>query len=479
MATTPLVTRLSVIPFKRLPFICPPCLAVLHHYLILENRPMQSKKKKRRHTHPQVINPHAAGIDCGASAHYVAVPPSMSEEPVRRFSSFTHDLHALADWLTECGVETVAMESTGVYWVALYDLLEARGFEVVLVNARAVKHVPGRKSDVADCQWLQQLHSFGLLRGSFRPSADIVRLRTYLRHREKLVRLAGDQVRRMQKSLVEMNLHLHNVISDITGVTGLAIVRDIVAGDTDPRHLARHRDRRCRASHAEIEAALTGHYRPEHVFVLGQHLSLFDAVQSQLHACDEAMEALLNELAVALDTPSQPLGPPRTRFRAQQNIPRFEIRPVLHRLTGGADLTQIHAIAPYTALCLIGEIGTDMSRWPTEKHFTSWLAVSPNNKISGDRILSSTTRRSANRASALLRMAAVNVGRMDTALGAHYRRLAFRVGKAKAVTATARKLAVLIYRVLKGDFAYHDPGADAYDDQHRQRTLRTLDALKS
>ena len=270
---------------------------------------MQSKKKKRRHTHPQVINPHAAGIDCGASAHYVAVPPSMSEEPVRRFSSFTHDLHALADWLTECGVETVAMESTGVYWVALYDLLEARGFEVVLVNARAVKHVPGRKSDVADYQWLQQLHSFGLLRGSFRPSADIVRLRTYLRHREKLVRLAGDQVRRMQKSLVEMNLHLHNVISDITGVTGLAIVRDIVAGDTDPRHLARHRDRRCRASHAEIEASLTGHYRPEHVFVLGQHLSLFDAVQSQLHACDEAMDALLNELAVALDTPSQPLGP--------------------------------------------------------------------------------------------------------------------------------------------------------------------------
>ena len=328
---------------------------------------MQSKKKKRRHTHPQVINPHAAGIDCGASAHYVAVPPSMSEEPVRRFSSFTHDLHALADWLTECGVETVAMESTGVYWVALYDLLEARGFEVVLVNARAVKHVPGRKSDVADCQWLQQLHSFGLLRGSFRPSADIVRLRTYLRHREKLVRLAGDQVRRMQKSLVEMNLHLHNVISDITGVTGLAIVRDIVAGDTDPRHLARHRDRRCRASHAEIEASLTGHYRPEPVFVLSQHLSLFDAVQSQLHACDEAMEALLNELAVALDTPSQPLGPPRTRFRAQQNIPRFEIRPVLHRLTGGADLTQIHAIAPYTALCLIGEIGTDMSRWPTEQ----------------------------------------------------------------------------------------------------------------
>ena len=437
---------------------------------------MTSKPPSQRQTKhtPGVLNAHAGGIDCGATAHYVAVDPSACEEPVRRFTSFTHDLRALADWLSECGVKTVAMESTGVYWIALYDLLEERGFEVLLVNARAVKHVPGRKSDVADCQWLQQLHSFGLLRGSFRPSADILSLRTVLRHREKLVRLSGDHVRRMQKSLVEMNLHLHNVISDITGVTGLAIVRDIVAGHTNPKQLAHHRDPRCRASEAEIEASLTGYYRTEQVFVLGQHLALFDAIQAQVSACDEQIQARLLELAGALEAPQQPIEPPRTKFRTQQNIPRFEIRSVLHHLTGGTDLTQIHAIAPYTALCLISEIGTDMSRWPSAKHFTSWLAIAPNNKVSGDRILSSRTRPSANRASALLRLAAVNIGRMDTALGAYYRRLAYRLGKPKAVTATARKIAVLIYRALKGEIIYQDPGASAYEELHRHRTLRNI-----
>ena len=348
--------------------------------------------------------------------------PALTEEPVRRFTSFTHDLHALADWLDECGVETVAMESTGVYWIALYEILEARGFEVVLVNARAVKHVPGRKSDVADCQWLQELHGFGLLRGSFRPAGEIARLRTYLRHRDKLVRQIGDYVRRMQKSLVEMNPHLHNVISDITGLTGLRVLCDIVAGDTDPKVLATHRHERCHASEAEIEASLTGHYRPEQVFVLGQHLALYDACQLQLRACDREVESYLEELARATEPPSLALRAPRTRFRRRANAPRFDIRPLLHQLTG-TDLTQIDAIGPYTALGLVSEIGTDMSGWPSEKHFTSWLTLSPNNKISGDRILSSRTRPSASRAAALLRLSAVTVGRSDTALGAYYRRL--------------------------------------------------------
>lgn len=440
--------------------------------------PGKSKSKARKSTtgrgaRLRRVNPNSAGIDCGASAHYVAVSPSVAEEPVRRFTSFTHDLHALADWLEECGVETVAMESTGVYWIALYEILEARGFEVVLVNARAVKHVPGRKSDVADCQWLQELHSFGLLRGSFRPAAEIAHLRTLLRHREKLVHQIGDHVRRMQKSLVEMNLHLHNVISDITGVSGIRILRDIAAGHTDPKVLASHRHARCHASEAEIEAALTGHYRPEHVFVLGQHLALYDAFQTQLQACDREVESLLEELARSSEVAQRTLPLPRTRFRRQANVPRFDIRPLLHRLTG-TDLTQIDAIGPYTALCLVSEIGTDMSRWATEKHFTSWLTLSPNNKISGDRILSSRTRPSASRAAALLRMSAVTVGRSDTALGAYYRRLAYRVGKAKAVTATARKLAVLVYRVLRGDIEYADPGAEAYEAKHRQRALRNL-----
>ena len=306
---------------------------------------MTSKPPSQRQTKhtPGVLNAHAGGIDCGATAHYVAVDPSACEEPVRRFTSFTHDLRALADWLSECGVKTVAMESTGVYWIALYDLLEERGFEVLLVNARAVKHVPGRKSDVADCQWLQQLHSFGLLRGSFRPSADILSLRTVLRHREKLVRLSGDHVRRMQKSLVEMNLHLHNVISDITGVTGLAIVRDIVAGHTNPKQLAHHRDPRCRASEAEIEASLTGYYRTEQVFVLGQHLALFDAIQAQVSACDEQIQARLLELG------RRPRGTPTAHRTTAHKVPYSAKHPPLRNSLGASSPHRRHR--PYPNPC--------------------------------------------------------------------------------------------------------------------------------
>ena len=380
------------------------------------------------------INPNASGIDCGSDTHHVAVPADRDATPVRAFQAFTADLHRLADWLTACGVTSVAMESTGVYWIPLYEILEARGVDVVLVNARHVKNVPGRKTDVVDCQWLQELHSVGLLRGSFRPTAAIAALRAYLRHRETLVQSATTHVQRMQKALVQMNLQLPIVISDITGVTGLRILRDIIAGQTDPHALAQHRDHRCQASEAEITAALTGHYRPEHVFVLQQNLALFDAYQGQLAACDVAIEAHVLTLA------------------AQAPAPRGS-RP---------------------AARLLAEIGTDMSRWPTEKHFASWLTLAPHNKISGGRLLSSKTQPSANRAATILRMAAMNLGRTETALGAFYRRLAYRVGKAKAITATARKLAILIYRTLKDGLVYQDPGAAAYDAQHRLRVLRRL-----
>ena len=433
----------------------------------------RSNKGKRKRRSLKQINPNAAGIDCGATAHYVAVPVDRDDEPVRRFSSFTTDLHRMAQWLETCGIETVAMEATGVYWIAVYEILEARGFEVLLVNARHVKHVPGRKSDVLDCQWLQELHSFGLLRGSFRPSADIAALRAYLRHREKLVHNGGDHVRRIQKALVQMNLQLHTVISDITGLTGMRILRDIAAGVSDPKVLASHRNGRCRASEAEIEASLTGNYRPEHLFALRQHLELYDAYQHQIQACDVEVESLLERLATEHDAPATPLPEPRSRARGKDNAPSFDIRPLLYRLTG-ADLTQIDAIGPYTALRLVSEIGTDMSRWPTERHFTSWLSLAPSNKISGDRILSSKTKPSANRAAVMLRMCAMSVGRTHTALGAYYRRLAYRVGKAKAITATARKIAILVYRVLRGDIEYCDPGASAYETQHRARTLRNL-----
>ena len=419
------------------------------------------------------MNPNAAGVDCGSEAHYVAVPADRDAAPVRSFKTFTTELHRLADWLTACGVTTVAMESTGVYWIPLYEILEARGVDVVLVNARHVKNVPGRKTDVVDCQWIQELDSVGLLRGSFRPTAAIAALRAYLRHRETLVQSATTHVQRMQKALVQMNLQLSIVISDITGVTGIRMLRAIIAGETNPHALAQHRDYRCQASEAEITAALTGHYRPEHVFVLQQNLELFDAYQRQLTACDAAIEAHVHTLAAQAPAPAVPLPAPRTRKKPRDNEPRFDIRTPLHHLTG-VDLTQIDAIGPYSALRLLAEIGTDMSRWPTEKHFTSWLTLAPHNKISGGRLLSSRTLPSANRAAGILRMAAMSLGRTETALGAFYRRLAYRVGKAKAITATARKLAILVDRTLKDGLLYHDSGAAAYDAQHRLRVVRRL-----
>jgi len=445
----------------------------------MEKRPM--KNNRRRTSHPRRsaavldrINPDVAGIDCGSAEHYVAVPADRSPSPVQSFKTFTSDLLRLADWLVACGVTSVAMEATGVYWIPIYDILEARGLEVLLVNARHIKHVPGRKSDVSDCEWLRDLHSVGLLRGSFRPTEGIVALRTYLRHRHSVVESAAIYIQRMQKALVQMNVQLPLVVSDITGVTGLKILRDIVAGHHDPEQLARHRDYRCRATPAEIVAALTGSYRPEHVFVLQQNLELFDACQRQLEACDRAIEAQMQGLTATRGVPTTPLPAPRVHRRHVDNDPTFEIRTPLHRLTGGVDLTQIDGIGPYTALKLIAEIGTDMGRWASEKHFTSWLTLAPKNKISGGRLLSARTEPSANRAAAILRMASMTLGRGSTALGAFYRRLAGRIGKPQAITATARKLAVLVYRALKGELVYRDPGAEAYDRQQRSRVLRRL-----
>lgn len=420
------------------------------------------------------INPNVAGIDCGSAEHFVAVPPDRDPMPVRSFPTFTSDLHRLAEWLIACRVTSVAMEATGVYWIPIYEILEARGVEVHLVNARHVKNVPGRKSDVSDCEWLRELHSVGLLRGSFRPTDAIVALRAYLRHRQTLIESAGAYIQRMQKALVQMNVQLPLVVSDITGVTGLRILRDIVAGRRDPVQLAEHRDHRCRASTADIIAALTGNYRPEHVFVLQQNLELFDACQTRLAACDTAIEAHLQTLTAPLAAPTAPLPTPRVTKKPRDNEPRFEIRTLLHQLTGGVDLTQIDGITSYTALKLLSEIDTDMGRWPSEKHFTSWLTLAPNNKISGGRLLSSRTQPSANRAAAILRMTVMSLGRTQTALGAFYRRLAARIGKPQAITATARKLAILVYRALKGELVYRDPGADAYEAQQRTRLLRRL-----
>ena len=438
------------------------------------------KNKRRRAARPARRTPSVleriqidvAGIDCGASEHFVSVPPDRDPSPIQSFRTFTADLERLADWLVACRVTSVAMEATGVYWIPLFDILEARGLEVLLVNARHVKHVPGRKSDVEDCEWLRELHSVGLLRGSFRPAGPMLPLRAYLRHREVLVQTAGTHVRRMQKALVEMNLQLRRVVSDIVGVTGLKILRALVAGQHDPHVLAQHRDPHCQASLAEITAALTGHYRAEHLFVLQQNLELFDMCQQQLRGCDTAIDAALQTLTAATTPPTTPLPRPRVT-RRHGNEPHVDIRPALHHLTG-ADLTQIDGIAPYGALKLVAEIGTDMTRWPTEHHFTAWLTLAPQNRISGGRRLSAKTQPSANRAAAVLRLAVMSLARGQTALGAFYRRLAVRVGKPKAITATARKLAILVYRTLNGTLVYRDPGAHIYNARQRHRLLRRL-----
>ena len=433
---------------------------------------MSQTKRSRKSRGLFPVHPAAAAIDIGAALHVAAVGPDRDKEPVRTFQTFTDDLHRLADWFAQCGIRTVVMESTGVYWIPVFEILEQRGFEVMVVNARDAKHVPGRKTDVSDAQWLQRLHEYGLLRASFRPQAEIAGLRTYLRQRERLLDYAAAHIQHMQKALMQMNLQLHHVVSDITGVTGMTIIRAIVAGERDPNVLASHRDRRCHASVETVCQALVGNYREEHVFALTQALELYEVYQTKVTACDEQIEAILKRLKKNAPPPASKLLPVRQRTH-QPNAPAFDARGALHAILG-VDLTQINGLGPYLALKLVGECGTNLAAWPTAKHFTSWLGLAPHNKISGGKVLSSKTRRTSNRAASLLRLAAGTVGRTDTALGAFYRRLSARVGKAKAITATARKIAVLFYNTLRHGMAYADPGATYYEDRYRQRVLNNL-----
>jgi transposase len=419
-----------------------------------------------------IVNARAAGIDIGSRIQVAAVPPELSDDPVQTFQSFTADIERLADWLVSLGITTVAMESTGVYWIPVYEILEDRGLTVILANARDCKSVPGRKSDVNDAQWLQRLHACGLLRASFRPTRDISALRAYMRIRDRHLEYAAAHMQHMQKALTHMNLQLHHVISDISGVTGLKIIRAIVAGERDPDVLAAMRDVRCRESIQTIRAAMVGNYQPEHVFALAQALALFDAYQERVADCDAQIERTLQLLNADKAQPEEPLAKPRCRTK-QTNSLNFDVRPLLYQLTG-IDLTQIHGIGPSVGLALIAECGTDLSRWPTEKHFTSWLTLSPGCKISGGKVLSSHTRKSNNRIAARLRLVATAVGRTESALGAFYRRLAARIGKAKALTATARKIAVLFYRAMRFGMRYEDPGADQYEQRYRERVVKQL-----
>ena len=423
---------------------------------------------------PQV-NLNAAGLDIGASEIWVAVPAARDSQPVRKFETFTPDLQALTDWLSACGVQTVAMESTGVYWIPIYEMLEARGFQVNLVNARHIKNVPGRKSDVQDCQWIQRLHSFGLLSASFRPAAEMVALRAYLRHRAELIEHRAAHIQHMQKALHQMNVQLPLVLSDITGVTGLAIIRAIVAGQRDPLELARLRNPHCASSQDEIAKALTGHYRAEHVFVLKQALAVYDFYTSQLTECDSEIERQYSAIKPLDDSAEPPPVPPMVDKpnTHSKNAPRFDARTQLYRITG-VDLVAVPGLHVSTVQTIISEIGIDMSAWRTEKHFCAWLHLAPHNDISGGKVLRSRVLPSHNRAAQAFRLAAQSVARTDTALGAYYRSLRARLGPQKAIVATAHKLARTFYAMLKSKQPYHDLGSEEYERRKRERELINL-----
>lgn len=427
------------------------------------------KKKRSLPKHLQHININAAGIDIGSNSHFVSVPEDRDSCPIREFKTFTEDLYELATWLKSCGIETVAMESTGVYWIPVYEILEAKGFEVLLVNAHHVKNVSGRKSDVLDCQWVRELHTYGLLSGAFRPSEEICQLRSYVRQRGNLVRLASSHIQHMQKALDQMNLHLHNVISDITGTTGQKIIRAILKGEYNPKVLASYRDGRCKQPREVIEKSLVGNYKAEHLFSLKQAVELYDFYQLKITDCDEAIEKLLREWRPESSEQAKALSKKRTT----KSSPKFQINTYLYDLCG-VDLTEIDGIDSLSALKIISEIGTDMRRWKSEKCFGSWMGLAPGTKISGGKVLKRSTNCSANRVAATLRGCANSLYNSPSALGAFLRRMKGRLGSPKAITATAYKLARLIYRMLKGKNPYKDIGQDYYEQQYKDRVLKNL-----
>lgn len=416
----------------------------------------------------ELTHPNAAGVDIGAASHYVAVPPDRDDEPVREFPSFTEDLERLADWLAACGVDTVAMESTGVYWIPLFELLESRGFTVYLVNARHVKNVPGRKSDVLDCQWLQQLMTFGLLRGAFRPEGAFCALRCVARQREMLLRYQSRHVQHMQKALTQMNIQLGQVISDVAGETGQKIIRAILSGERDGQALATLRNVRIRAGEEEIAKSLQGNWREEHLFALKQAVALYDAYAGQLTECDRQLETMLAALSRHEGEPEQP----KRRGKAK-NAPRFDMRTYLFQVCG-VDLTRIDGIEVTTAFKVLAEVGADLSRFKSAKHFASWLGLCPGTKITGGKVSSGATQRTANRAAQALRMAAANLRTSQSALGAYYRRLCARMDKPRAITACAHKLARLIYTLLTKGEEYVDQGQAQYEERYRQRVVKSL-----
>lgn len=438
------------------------------------------KKNKNQAAAPRVdwrsldvVHPDAAGIDIGGSEHWVAISPEKDEQPVRCFECFTADLEQMADWLLVHGVRSVAMQSTGVYWMPVFEILQQRGMEVYLVNARHTKNLPGRKSDIAECQWLLKLHTFGLLNNSFQPSDAVRAMRTLWRHRAGLVAQASSAIQRMQKALIEMNIQLSNVLSDLSGVSGMAILAAILAGERESQKLAALADPQVKASQAVIAKSLQGNWRPELLFVLRQEVESYRGYQDKIAACDRILEQHLHSMESKVDLTTKPIGRRPKGKRARGNAPKFDLRTELYRLTG-VDWSQVDGIDVQVAETVIAEVGVNLDAFPSEKHFTNWLGLCPTNETSGGKVLKRRTPKVVNRAKVAFRQAASSLLKSQSYLGAQYRRLRTRLGAPKAITAMARKLACLFYRLLTKGQQYVDKGAQYYESRHREQQIRSV-----
>jgi len=451
----------------------------VHHPCQAGGRKQDRKRKGLCLQDRPLLEPNAAGIDIGAREIFVAVPPDRDETPVRVFATFTQDLQKMAQWLKQCRITTVAMESTGVYWIPLYDVLEQHGIQPCLVNARNMKNVPGRRTDWHECQWLQYLHSVGLLRAAFRPEGEVCAVRSLMRHRSELVSMANQHIQHMHKALTQMNLQIHHVIDDITGLTGLAMLDAILEGQRDPAVLAKLRDRRIQASEETVRQSLVGNWRAEHLFTLEQSLKSYRHYQQQIATCDEQIEKRVVAFAPRVDPAERPLPPDRKQKQRRSKkktvnpLTGFDMRTESYKLFG-VDLTQVPGIAR-SVLHLFTEVGRDMSRWPTAAHFVSWLGLCPDNDISGGKVLWRGTRKMHNRAGQILRLGASGLHHDQTPLGDYLRRMKSKLGPAGGITATAHKIAIIFYTMVKRQVEYDDT---IWAQRDLQREKRLEERLK-
>lgn len=434
---------------------------------------MKSKTSKTKEKNFHVVNPKAAGIDIGSMVHYVAVSRELDDNPIRHFSGFTSDLEALASWLVSLGITTVAMESTGNYWLSLYEILEANGIKVCLVNARHMKNVSGRKTDVSDCQWLQQLHTFGLLSASFIPEDLIRQLRCYVRQRNNIEIEKAKDLQHIQRSLTNMNVKLQHIISDIEGVAGMKIITDISRGITDCKELAKHRSSSMKASLEEIEQSLKGNYTSEHLFTLKQAINTYHFHLSQMKECEIEIEKMLQLMSTGKPVESAKFESRSKSRKTRKNQYKFDLRTYLIEILG-VDLTKVEGLDENTVLEVISETGTDLTKWRTHKHFTSWLKLCPNPAKSGGKILGNKGGRSSSRAAKAFRLAARCLHSSNHYLGALYRRISHRKGAPTAIKAVARKLAVIFYKMVIGKVDYIKTEIKDYQEKYKAKIIKNL-----